>query len=267
MPYFGEDIFAGTAAYYAKYRPAYPPALFKDIASFYGLNGHGFLLDLGCGTGELAIPLAGYFERVLAIDPDPGMLVTGRAKAAKLKITNIDWQKGSSRTLTGVKDQFRLITMGQAYHWTDEVKTLQQLFEMTEPGGGLVIVGSGPVAQNRLAKRKDEAVTELLAKYLGPRRRAGRYIYKPSSLSWEKQLFPYSAYGGFKKRVYVIKVVRDLGQIVGVLYSMSWARREYFGPHLDDFEAELRQKLSSILAGQKLAEQVRFEAFFLTKNG
>jgi precorrin-6B methylase 2 len=112
---FGDEVFAGTAKYYAKYRAPYPPEIFADIARIFNLDGTGRLLDLGCGTGELAIPLAKYFEQVLAIDPDAGMLIEARKKATAHKTLNIKWAEGSSRTLlSSVEGKFRLAVMGQS---------------------------------------------------------------------------------------------------------------------------------------------------------
>jgi ubiquinone/menaquinone biosynthesis C-methylase UbiE len=90
---FEDDVFAGTASYYSKYRARYPSEIFADIAINFNLDGNGWLLDLGCGTGELAIPLAKYFENVLAIDPDEPTLHEGSKKARNLNIDNIAWQK------------------------------------------------------------------------------------------------------------------------------------------------------------------------------
>lgn len=94
---YGPDLFKGTAEYYAKYRAPYPAELFCDIVQNFGLDGQGKLLDLSCGTGEIAIPLAGYFEKVLAIDPEQQMLDEGHVKARRQGINNINWHKGSSK--------------------------------------------------------------------------------------------------------------------------------------------------------------------------
>ncbi|HEX5448159.1 MAG TPA: hypothetical protein VFW90_03095 [Candidatus Saccharimonadales bacterium] len=58
MPDFGTDLFARTAKFYAEFRPRYPQMLFEDIVRQYNLDGRGWLLDLGCGTGELVLPYA-----------------------------------------------------------------------------------------------------------------------------------------------------------------------------------------------------------------
>lgn len=127
MPDYGHDLFAGTAEYYAKYRPSYPAQFFNDVADHFKLDGLGQMLDLGCGTGELAIPLAKYFEKVLAMDPEPAMLRLGRAKTQP---DNIDWRIGSSKDLTEVRRPFRLAGLGQSLHWMDEKRTVNTLYDL-----------------------------------------------------------------------------------------------------------------------------------------
>ena len=55
-PATGAGLFAGTAEYYARFRPPYPPALLDAIIDRFRLDESGRLLDLGCGTGEITVP-------------------------------------------------------------------------------------------------------------------------------------------------------------------------------------------------------------------
>ncbi|MGH9173431.1 MAG: class I SAM-dependent methyltransferase, partial [Vicinamibacterales bacterium] len=62
------DLFKGTASYYARYRPGYPAEFFAAVVEHFGLDGAGRLLDLGCGTGQLLIPLAPFVEAAIGMD-------------------------------------------------------------------------------------------------------------------------------------------------------------------------------------------------------
>ena len=268
MPNYGPKLFTGTAEYYTKYRAKYPAQMFANIVDYFGLDGHGSLLDLGCGTGELALPLAKYFENVLGVDPETEMLDQADIKAKKAGVDTIDWQIGSSKTLKELNKVFKMITIGQAFHWMAHKRLLNDLHALLQPNGGLCICGapnSMNLAQNSTTSRKDELIRHLLSKYIGPQRRAGNSIYKPSELSWEKDLFPNSKFNKFEKRIYSTKVIRNAGQELGILYSMSWARREYFGHNLKQFEAEFRAGLKLITKQNKFINKIQFEAYFLRK--
>ena len=57
-------LFHGAAWYYARFRPPYPDALLDYLISKFELGGRSNLLDLGCGTGQVAIPLSRHFRQV-----------------------------------------------------------------------------------------------------------------------------------------------------------------------------------------------------------
>ena len=65
--------FAGTATYYAQYRAPYPENLIAHLMGNVQRTRKARLLDLGCGAGRVAIPLASYFKSVWAVDPEPDM--------------------------------------------------------------------------------------------------------------------------------------------------------------------------------------------------
>ncbi len=57
-----------------------------------GTTGNGVLLDLACGPGRIAIPMASHFRRVVAIDVEPEMIAVGKLSATRRGATNIDWR-------------------------------------------------------------------------------------------------------------------------------------------------------------------------------
>jgi SAM-dependent methyltransferase len=71
---FDPALYQGTAGYYEQFRLPYPDAMIADLARRAVPSGRGRLLDLACGTGQLAFPLRDRFTDVWAVDAEPGML-------------------------------------------------------------------------------------------------------------------------------------------------------------------------------------------------
>lgn len=112
-------LFEGTAEYYERYRPKYGTDIIELLAKKFRLDGTGSLLDLGCGTGQFAIPLSPLFEEVIAVDADAGMLDVARTCARKAGTRNISWVRGRAEDFFPTEKVFRLVTIGKAFHFMD----------------------------------------------------------------------------------------------------------------------------------------------------
>src|ERR1044071_349544 len=99
--------FKGTAWYYARSRPGYPAELIARLAERAGLDSTGRLLDLGCGTGPLAVPLAPYVDEVVAVDREPEMLAAFDAPANVRKV------EARAEDVDESWGRFRLATIGR----------------------------------------------------------------------------------------------------------------------------------------------------------
>ena len=79
-----KDIFHGTAWYYARYREGYPQEFFDLIRQKFDLSTDDRVLDLGCGTGQIAIPISSLVKEVIAMDPEPEMIEEGKKKGVNI---------------------------------------------------------------------------------------------------------------------------------------------------------------------------------------
>jgi SAM-dependent methyltransferase len=247
---YDPSFYAGAAVHYRSGRPPYSPQLEALLAAELGLDGSGRLLDVGCGPGFLTVRLARLFEAAVGLDPDPAMIAEGRRAAQERGIANITWVQARAEELPAVAPgPYRLVTFGQSFYWTDEVPVAEAVYDMVAPGGALALVGhhaqGRPVPPSPGPPRiPHDEIGELVRKYLGPTRRAGRSTPPAQALS------PQDALAGTRfgaPRVIFAPGLPDRVQDVeGVLsnyFSMSWAAPHLFGDRVEEFAGEVRELL------------------------
>lgn len=64
--------------YYHKYRRGYPIVVIDALVAALQLRPDDVVVDLGCGTGQLTLPLARRVRAAMGIDPEPDMLERAR---------------------------------------------------------------------------------------------------------------------------------------------------------------------------------------------
>lgn len=106
-----KDHFSRTSVSYARHRPGYPEPLFKYLSSV--CKEHKLAWDCATGSGQSAVQLTKYFNRVVATD------------ASESQISNALRQQGIKYSVAAAEDStlttasVDLITVAQALHWFD----------------------------------------------------------------------------------------------------------------------------------------------------
>lgn len=260
-------LFRGTAWYYARYRPGYPGALFALVRERFGLDGTRRLLDLGCGTGQLTLPLARSFATAVGMDPEPEMLAEAAASADAAGVRNVTWVLGGSTDLNMLAPRlgmFRLVTIGSALHWMDQDATLRALAEMVEPGGGLVSAGNGGSMWNG-TELWQQAVKAVIQRWLGEERRAGSGTYADPPERHEL-IIARSPFARLETYYLDEHRVYDVDQIIGHLYSTSYCSPALLGEKREPFERDVRRTLIAINPAGQFSEDVRVEVFLAWKT-
>ena len=102
------------------------------------------VLDMGCGTGEIARPLAGYVDRVDAVDQSKAMIRIGRCRDGGDR-ANIRWVCQSAEDFQ-YEARYSLIVTAASLHWMDWHTVLPRMAESLSPRGYLAIVGGHKIA-------------------------------------------------------------------------------------------------------------------------
>jgi SAM-dependent methyltransferase len=233
-------FFLGKASYYARYRRGYPLEVFDTIISRFALTPSSEILDLGCGTGNVAIPLAARGFCVHAIDPEPEMLLEARRCEAAAHSCGISWQLGSDKSLGELAlPRFRLCTMGLSFHWMDRPHALVTLDTLIEPGGGIACLSRNDSFLSHLDNRWGGAVKEVLHEMLGDAwDYSGRL--KRGQQDRHEEIFLQSPFPVIEEYDFPVREELTVDDIIGLQLSTSYAAPAL----LTDRNAEFRKRLT-----------------------
>ena len=129
--------FSDRVENYVKYRPSYPKEIIPFLEKYYDLSGDKRIADIGSGTGifsELFLQ-SGY--SVIGIEPNDHMRRAAETRLGK-------YQGFTSRNhraeQTGLRSHsLDMITVAQAFHWMEPIKTKKEFLRILKPDGHIVL--------------------------------------------------------------------------------------------------------------------------------
>ncbi len=237
--------------------------MFAYLRKYFQLNGKGKLLDLGCGTGQILLPLAKDFEEIVGLDIEPDMIMEAKKEAQKRNVKNVRWITGKAEDISEQMGTFRLATAGASLHWRDGAEVLKEIYGVSEAQGGVALIQNPTSGWTNNKEEWKKVRKEVIQKYLGEERRNGSFLEKWKD--WE-ELLEESPFGGYDEWIHDYEIVWSLEQAIGYLYSTSFARREMFGDRIEAFEEELKQKLLNCEPSGIFREKVQVQVLVAMKS-
>jgi SAM-dependent methyltransferase len=252
-----------NAQMYARHRPRYPQQLIDDLRR-RTIGDHGErLIDWGCGTGELTLPLSSYFDRVVAVDVNSDVVALGQDKARQDGVENIEWHVDRSENIEIAAESCDLITSASAFHWMDRELLSERAFHGLKSGGALALTGgagatiwSGTVEWHKVA-------VECLRKYLGEQRppeakRTG------AARKWHDDFL---ATVGFRVEEfkYPTEFSWSVDEVAGYMYTITGGLPWSLGNKRADFEREFSETLASLNPSGMVHETINFFLLIASK--
>lgn len=219
-------FFDGAATYYRRFRPGYPTELIARLAAVTGLQrDRDRVLDMGAGTGQVAVPIAAYALEVVAVEPEPDMTHELVAHAP----ANVSVIQARVEDLGDELGLFALATSGRSFQWFNSDLVFDLLPRIT-PSLALL-------ADDVANSEGQTAVLEIAREFAAAR---------PSSRGAARRYSEILASSPFSD-VRTITVEADrtwtVDQLIGFVYSTSLGVSLRQGPRRRAFEIAARERL------------------------
>ena len=140
-----DNPFDAATPAYARVRPTYPERAIDLVLAAPNRSVRD-VVDLGAGTGKMALALAARGLHVTAVEPAAAMraqLLAARAASASTTPGNTGWIHDVDATAeaTGLPAAGAdLVVSAQAWHWFDGAAAGSEAARLLRPGGALAIV-------------------------------------------------------------------------------------------------------------------------------
>ncbi len=251
-----QDLFASAVSHYARYRSGYPVADIDALAGRVGLDGNQRVIDVGCGTGQLAIPLARHASTVIAIDPVADMLAEGRQAARAAGADNITWLQGDSRQLAELVAPGALVAcFAASFHWTDRPAVARVLHGLLAPGGSIVVINDD-LGESEYPDWVN-AIDEIRSRYLGANP-AGTDTHTNPSRSHADVLRD-SPFSSVDASTWSWTRQLSVEEVVGLQFSYSFSTPALFADRAEAFAADVRDAVIGLHPSGLVTEPFRVE--------
>ncbi len=157
----GRPVFDDVAEIYDRARPRYPGALFDDLISLARLSESGTILEIGCGTGQATLGLAGRGYRLVCLEPGARLAAITRRNLASDPNVSVVEQPFESWTVEPAT--FDLVVAARALHWVEPDVRFTKAARILRPGGALAVITTSPVTRDTALMRAIQASYARLA--------------------------------------------------------------------------------------------------------
>lgn len=247
--HFAVDLYQGTAEYYDRYRLSYPQVMIQDLIARTGVSGQGRLLDLACGTGQLAFPLRRSFTEVWAVDREPDFTQIVRAKADKLGAQNIRPVTENAESLDAEPEYFELAVIGSAFHRLDRDLVAASLLQWLRPDGYVALCWADvPQLGDREWQHALAALLDRWQTALGATDRVPANWAEPQRRRPDAQVLTEAGFETAGRHEFRVEHRWNLAELAGFVRSTSFLPPSVLGDQGTAFDNDLEAAIGPLAA-------------------
>lgn len=266
--HFATDLYQGTAMYYDVYRLPYPTSLFTHLVAATHLSGHGRLLDLACGTGQLAFPLSPHFAEVWAVDQESDMIETVRAKATESGLSDLRPVVSSAEMLDARPGYFELTVVGNAFHRLERDVAARRILTWLAPGGHLALCwSSSPWVGEAGWQRSLAATLNRWQRELGAEQRTPAGPDRARRRRSDLDVLSAAGFEVLGRHAFTAEHSWSLAELAGHIRSTSFLPPAVLGDRAAAFDTDLAAGLRPHAEGGVFTETVSFAYDLARKPG
>lgn len=213
-----------------KYRHLYPPETFEILSQLISEKPRT-VLDIGCGTGNIALNLINHADHIDAVDFSEAMIDKGK-KSPGGDDPRINWIC-SSVEKAELNPPYTLITAGESLHWMEWDIVFKRFGDVLTPKGFLAIIDCA-----RFEIPWHDKLREILTRYTtNPRYEAYNLIEELES----RRLFQKCG----QRNTAPVPFTQSVVDYIEMFHSVSCYSRERMGKiQSKAFDTEIRKLVS-----------------------
>jgi ubiquinone/menaquinone biosynthesis C-methylase UbiE len=148
--------FTGRADAYSKYRPTYPTRILGILKEKIAFDSSKIIADLGSGTGILSKLFLEHGNWVFGVEPNEDM--RNKAEASLVGFSKFISVNGTAENTTLKDRSIDLISIGQALHWFDPVKSWKEFKRIVNENGWLCVVYNDRKSDSEVMRKYESIV-------------------------------------------------------------------------------------------------------------
>jgi ubiquinone/menaquinone biosynthesis C-methylase UbiE len=135
------DQFSRQAPQYAALRGGMHDEAIRRLLAATQVTENDTVLDVACGTGQLALAFAEVASRVTGIDVTPAMIERAQTLQADARVASVRWIVGDAYHLPFSAGEFSVVACRYALHHTlDPAAVAAEMTRVCAPGGRVALV-------------------------------------------------------------------------------------------------------------------------------